>query len=180
MPLRSRLTRTSTSKVSPSKQEATDKKPEASPTPARSTPGRSTPARRNSGFKLRYIYGILLYLLAADFLGVFETNYLSANHMDGLLFSIGPYPIKVSTITYLATLVIVLVALAYFDLIPRNLGALSGSTSSQGRSGQASRTTQTVKQRPPTMKQGVQGEDDDLYQEYRTQQRYNQRRARKR
>jgi hypothetical protein len=185
MPLPSRLKGTSTSKVSPSKEEATDKKPEArsteaSPAPARSTSGRPTPARRNSGFKWRYIYGILLYLLAADFLGVFETNYLSANHMDGLLFSIGPYPIKVSTITYLATLVIVLVALAYFDLIPRNLGALAGSTSSQGRSGQASRTTETVKQRPPTMKQGVQGEDDDLYQEYRTQQRYNQRRGRKR
>lgn len=187
MHLRSRLTRTSTSKVSPapSKQEPTDKKPEgrsteASPTPARSTPGRSTPARGKSGFKLRYIYGILLYLIAADFLGVFETNYLRANHIDSLLFSIGPYPITISTITYLATLVIVLVALAYFDLIPRNLGALGGSTSSQGRSGQASSTTETGKQRPPTMKQGVQGEDDDLYQEYRTQQRYNQRRGRKR
>src|SRR5438067_10259928 len=117
MSLRSRFTGTPTSKVSPapSKQEATDKKPEARSTevsPARSTAGRSTPARRKSGFKLRYIYGILLYLLAADFLGVFETNYLRANHMDSLLFSIGPYPILVSTITYLATLVIVLVALA--------------------------------------------------------------------
>jgi uncharacterized protein HemY len=136
--------------------------------------------RRNSGFKLRWGFGILLYLVAADFLGVFEKNYLVANHLDSLLFSIGPYPITLSTITYLATLIIVLVALAYFDLIPRNLAALGGSTSSQGRSGQASRTTETVKQRPPTMKQGVQGEDDDLYQEYRTQQRYNQRRSRKR
>ena len=38
----------------------------------------------------------------------------------------------------------------------------------------------TSKAAPPTMKQGVQGEDDALYQEYRENQRYFQKRDRRR
>jgi uncharacterized protein YecT (DUF1311 family) len=75
------------------------------------------------------------------------------------------------------TLIILLVVLARFDLIPRSLGAMSGQQSS--RSGQSSSQSENTKDSQPTIKQGVKGADDDLYQEYREQQRYLQKRERK-
>lgn len=150
--------------------------------PAKAAPTRSAPARPPGAFKMKYIIGMLLYLIIADVIGSFETTYLTANHLNNPLFSIGSFPVTPSTVLFLLTLIVVLIVLARFDLIPRNLAGLGGRSPAQGRTGQSKSTSEpgSPRSQPPAMKQGVKGADDDLYQEYRAQQRYNQRRERKR
>jgi len=144
------------------------------------------PARPTSGFKMRYIWGMVAYLLIADVAGVYITNFMQAQHLDANVFTWGPIVGNRSTLVFLALLVIILVLFARFDLIPRSLGgALSGNaktpTSRKGASSSKSEEPTFESGRTqPTMKQGVQGEHDDLYQEYRANQRYYQRRDRKR
>jgi hypothetical protein len=150
-------------------------------TAARSTPARSASSRPPSAFKMRYIVGMLAYLLIADLIGTFETSYLTANHLNYTLFSLGSFPVTLSTALFLLTLVVVLIVLARFDLIPRNLAGLGGQQSAQRKTGSTGGSSDAGGTKtPPAMKQGVKGADDDLYQEYRAQQRYNQRRERKR
>jgi hypothetical protein len=160
--------------------DVSNKQAEASE-PVKATPviDRSAPARPRSGFKMRYIWGMVIYLLGAQLLGAYEQSFLRP--IDHVLFTIGPVAISISMLAFLATLVILLIVLARFDLIPRNLGALMGqSTPARNASAtQTQKTQESVKTPPPTMKQGVKGADDDLYQEYREQRRYQQRRDRK-
>jgi hypothetical protein len=142
------------------------------------TPAKAAPPR--SGFKTRYLYGIAIYVLVAMFIGQTERAFLITNRLEKTLFQIGSFAITTSTALYLLTLILLLVILARFDLIPRSLGAMSNQpTSQRGKSGQASSGSEETKTPPPAMKQGVKGADDDLYQEYREQQRYIQRRERK-
>jgi len=149
-------------------------------TPAKSTPARSAAARPPSAFKMRYIVGMLAYLLIADLIGTFETSYLTANHLNYTLFALGSFPVTLSTVLFLLTLVVVLIVLARFDLIPRNLAGLGGQSPAQRKTGQTRGSSDPGSTKTaPSMKQGVKGADDDLYQEYRAQQRYNQRRERK-
>ena len=129
---------------------------------------------------MRYIFGMLAYLLVADLIGTFETSYLTANHLNYELIKLGSFPVTLSTVLFLVTLIVVLIVLARFDLIPRNLAGFGGQQPAR-KTGQTRSTSEPGGTRtpPPTMKQGVKGADDDLYQEYREQQRYNQRRERK-
>jgi hypothetical protein len=136
--------------------------------------------RRQGGMKMRYILGMLLYLVVAEVAGGYERTLLITNHLDRPLIQLGPISVTTSTALFLVTLIVLLVVLARFDLLPRSLGALSGQpTPQRGQSGRSSSGSDTDKGPPPTMKQGVKGADDDLYQEYREQQRYLQRRERK-
>lgn len=136
--------------------------------------------RRPGGMKMRYIIGMLIYLLLAEIIGGFERTLLITNHLDKLLIQLGPVAVSTSTVLFLLTLIVILVVLARFDLLPRSLGALAGqSTPQRGQSGRTSSGSEAMKGSPPAMKQGVKGADDDLYQEYREQQRYLQRRERK-
>jgi hypothetical protein len=138
------------------------------------------PAPRQGGFKTRYLYGMVIYVLVAMVVGQYERAFLVANHVEKTLFQIGSFAVTTSTALYLLTLIILLVILARFDLIPRSLGAMSGQpTTQRGKPGQSPSGSDDTKSPPPTMKQGVKGADDDLYQEYREQQRYLQRRERK-
>jgi uncharacterized protein HemY len=121
-----------------------------------------------------------VYVLAAMLVGQYERAFLLSNHLEKVLFQIGSFAVTTSTALYLLTLIVLLVVLARFDLIPRSLGAMSGQQTAQsGKSGQSSSRSENSKDTQPTMKQGVKGTDDDLYQEYREQQRYLQRRERK-
>ncbi len=141
-----------------------------------STPAaKSTTTKPPSLFKTRYIIGMGVYLIAADFLGLYEQRFLSYLGLEKQLtqFNLfgGVLHVNTSTIVFLASLVIILVLLARFDLIPRSLGG------AQRRAGQAqtknTSTTTTVGERvmPPAVRQGVKGSDDTLYQQYRTSQR---------
>lgn len=144
-----------------------------------STPARTAPARPASPFKTKYLLGIAIYLFGAQFIGIYEQKYLVDNHLNGVLGRPFGFTITTSTVVYLATLLLLLVILARLDLVPRSFGAMSGQQSSQsgrGSSNNQSNSEDNIKSPPPTMKQGVKGEDDDLYQEYRS----NQRRAKKR
>jgi hypothetical protein len=188
-PAQARIARATRSKTTTSKASSEDnvkQKPEVKKEAASS---RSTASSRpNSIFKTRYLIGMGLYLLAANFIGAIETNLMRAYHLDAILteFNLfgGKIIISTSTLVFLATLVIILVALARLDLIPRNFSAMMGGSSSQQNrrgsgSGSSSRnqgSTEGGRTIPPSMKQGVKGADDDLYQEYRS----NQRRAKKR
>ncbi len=149
--------------------------------PAKTAPATSSRPRPASAFKMRYLFGILLYLILAELIGGFERSLLIANKLDKLLFQIGPLAVNTSTLAFLVTLIVILVVLARLDLVPRSLAALSGQPTPQRRPGQSQNTSNStgVKTPPPAMKQGVKGEDDDLYQEYREQQRYLQRRDRR-
>jgi len=143
-----------------------------------STPATKAAATKPKGlFKTRYIIGMGVYLIAADFLGLYEQKFLQYLGLEKQLtqFTLfgGTLHVATSTIVFLASLVIILVLLARFDLIPRSLG---GATNAQGRAGQAqtkSTSTTTPGERviPPTVRQGVKGSDDTLYQQYRTSQR---------
>lgn len=161
-----------------SKENKEGKKPEAKPsTSARSAAASAT--RPAGFFKMRYIMGMVLYLLIADILGVFEKSLFGKN--DPKLLQLGPIAIFESTLLFLATLVALLIILARFDLIPRRLADVGGQSPSRSKTGQSQNASRDESGRmQPTMKQGVKGVDDDLYQEYREQQRYLQRRERKR
>jgi hypothetical protein len=183
-PIAARLARALRGKgASSTRTEAVVEK-QAAPTSAKARA--TVPARPASSFKMRYIWGMVAYLLIADVAGVYITNFMQAQHLDARVFTWGPIVGNRSTLVFLALLVIILVLFARFDLIPRSLGgALSGNSktptsrngTSSSKSGEATFETRSAQ---PTMKQGVQGADDSLYQEYRANQRYYQRRDRKR
>ncbi|HEV2580806.1 MAG TPA: hypothetical protein VGT44_08140 [Ktedonobacteraceae bacterium] len=168
-------------KESKAEESSAPAKTSADQTPAKAAPATSSRPRPASAFKMRYLFGILLYLILAELIGGFERSLLIANKLDKLLFQIGPLAVTTSTLAFLLTLIVILVILARLDLVPRSLAALSGQPTPQRRPGQSQNTSNStgIKTPPPAMKQGVKGEDDDLYQEYREQQRYLQRRERR-
>ena len=152
--------------------------------PAKSTaqqttrPATSRPAQTGF-FKTRYIIGLGIYLIVADFVGVYEANLLTEFGWERQLATFNlfglPIQVRTSTLVFLLTLIVVLVVLAYFDLLPRSLGAAS-RTGGARHSGSTSSGTPTERTPQPTIRQGIKGSDDDLYQAYRS----NQRRSRKR
>lgn len=149
------------------------------------TSSAARPARPRSGIKMRYIMGMMGYLLIADFLGVWIMNWMVANKLEGVIFTIGSFRVTRSTLIFLALLVVVLIVMARLDLIPRSLRAMSEPSTPRGttattRGSKAPVSTFETNADRPTMKQGVKGEHDDLYQEYRANQRYFQKRDRKR
>lgn len=178
-----RATRGKTPAKAANTTETTTKEAKAVAKPA---PGKATgrpAARTTGGFKTRYLFGMVIYLLAANFIGVIITNAFAANHIDSLLTSFnlfgGNIQVRTSTLAYLALLVILLIALAYFDLIPRSFSALSGQKQPVKRGTSSTKQNSSdnalVRNTPPPMRQGVKGADDDLYEDYR----YNQRHSKK-
>lgn len=176
-----RIARATRNKTAVTKASSEAKKPEVK---RESTSSRSAGAGRpNSLFKTRYLIGMGLYLLAANFIGIFETQFLRAYHLEAVLTQFNLFgskmTISTSTLVFLGTLVIILVALARFDLIPRNFSAMmGGSASSQqnkrGSSASSNKNQSTAgggRNTPPSLKQGVKGANDNLYQEFRSKQR---------
>lgn len=174
-----RLARALRGKTLSKAQEETPK--EKRPATSTSKAG-STPARPRSGFKTRYIWGMMLYLLIADFLGIYLTNYMRAQGWDAVIFQWGSFQGTRSTLVFLGMLVVILIVMARFDLIPRSFRSMGGDPAPRGNSSSAKKSAPTFESKTsqPTVKQGVKGEDDALYQEYRSNQRYYQKRDRKR
>jgi hypothetical protein len=165
-----------------SKESSKDSSPETSKSATKTTTTTkpNTPAKPASAFKTRHIIGIAIYLLAANFLGLFETAALRNIHADSLLtkfnFFGNPVSIYTSTLTFLATLVVILVLLAKFDFIPRSLGPSAQQRAAASKASTTNKNTESVKTLPPTIRPGVKGSDDKLYESYRL----NQRREKKR
>lgn len=171
---RSKVASGSTSKVA---AVASDKAEQATATgqpveKATARPASRPTGRPNSTFKTRYIFGMVIYLIVAQFVGVFITGLFKGAKIDTVLLNFvafgGHIVISTSTVVYLAILVILLVVLARFDLLPRSLGAMSGTQASRSS---ASNSSTGESRKLPTTRQGVQGADDDLYQQYRSNQR---------
>jgi len=173
-----RATRSKTAKVeAASSKEQTEEKERKADVPARTAPTRANaPARPVSPFKMKYIIGMVVYLLGAQLIGSLEVNLFTTYKIDSTLAAFNlfglPIVIKTSTLVFLAILVLLLVLLARLDLIPRSFSALSGQPP-QKRGSAASRQNNNdlVRTPQPTTRQGVSGADDDLYQQYRSNQR---------
>lgn len=165
-----------TAKVASTKggKATTEEKQTQSTKPEAKAPAKTSASARPSGaFKPRYLIGMMIYLLGASLIGQYERAFLVSQHLDSNLFSFFGGQVTTSTLVFLATLVVLLVILVRLDLIPRSFSAMSGQNSAQARRNQASsrETSEGGKTPPPTMRQGVKGADDDLYQEYRANQR---------
>ena len=143
------------------------------------------PQKRPGLFKPRYIFGMIVYLVAADFLGGFEKNILTSMGAERTLTKLNlfglPITVTSSGLLFIVTLIIILVILVRLDFLPTNLNAMAGNQPT--RRGTTTRNTASrntggdgPRPQPPTMRQGIQGNDDDLYKAYRT----NQRREKKR
>jgi hypothetical protein len=153
----------------PAKENSTEEK--------KSThPASRTPQRPASTFKTRYFIGMAIYLLAANFLGAYEIQFMRSIHADTVLTSFNLFGGKViissSTLVFLLTLIVILIALARLDLIPRSLtgtGAQSSKKTSNEQTAQSSAPAPRYIQ--PPVRQGVKGSDDELYQAYRANQR---------
>jgi hypothetical protein len=167
----------STAKSGEKKQEANT--PAKAAAPAKSNATRPALPARRGGFKPRHLIGILLYLIVADVAGLYEKQLLVNAGLEKLLFTIGPVQVYLSTAMFLLTLVVLLIVLARFDLVPRSLAPAS-TQARPGSRGQSQGSSDSTDANGQTgMRQGVKGADDDLYQEYRQNQRYWQRRDRK-
>jgi len=150
--------------------------------PATQTSTRPATARpaQTGFFKTRYIIGLGIYLLVADFVGVYEAQLLTKFGLERILTQLNlfglPIQVRTSTVFFLATLVIVLVVLAYFDLLPRSLGAARNTGIGGGTNRSTSSNTPGERTPQPTIRQGVKGSNDELYQAYRSKQRREKRR----
>ncbi|SRR5579884_3945859 len=164
---------TATGKTPAVSEETKETQKPAAKTESKAAPAATTrtrPVQQQGAFKTRYILGIAIYLFAANFIGTGITLVLRQMHADVVLTQFelfgGKVIVSSSTLLFLALLIIILVLLARFDLIPRSLAPSRPQQSGASKNGEA-----TPKQPPSPIRQGVKGEDDDLYQEYRLSQR---------
>lgn len=150
---------------------AEDKQEEAQPEKKPVRAAARAPQRPPSAFKFRYILGMFLYLIVAELLGGYEVSLVHNSSLERVLFTFnlfgGKAAINTSTIVYLATLIVLLVVLARFDLIPRSLTPASTSSARQTQRGASSQDSEPApKFTPPPLREGVKGESDELYRQY--------------
>lgn len=167
---------------------AKDGKASVSPQPKQAaSSARPVPARPASPFKMRHIIGILIYMLAAQFVGIGLQTLFISQHIERVLVPTfkmpifnTPVTITTSTAAFLIVLVVLLIVLARLDLVPT-------SFSSASQQAQRGRNTPKIRQQDtegprdalPNTRQGVQGSNDDLYQEYQELQRYRRQQRKK-
>ncbi|GCE48426.1 hypothetical protein EI42_06206 [Thermosporothrix hazakensis] len=165
---RARLARASRNKAQ--KHEGKDTKEEETKAEKPKSPSKPAPL-----FKTRWILGLLIYMLVANVLsyGVITlTNALGwerilLEHLFGL-----PLRITTSSLIFIIALIVLLVVLVKFDLLPR---FNTTSNTNRGKKPSSSKESSTPRVQP-TIKQGEKGADDDLYIQYRLQQRKEKRR----
>jgi hypothetical protein len=162
-------------KTTPAKAEVTSAASETKKQQGKPASGanRTTATSRPNGpFKTRHFIGMALYLLVAETLLPLETNYFKKLGIEQTfakftLFNL-PMVVTTSVLLNLATLVILLFILVKLDLVPSSIGRKMASTARAGQ-----QRSEQHAERPPqqTVRQGVKGEDDDLYYAYRSKQR---------
>ncbi len=132
-------------------------------------------------FKSRHFLGFAIYLLGAEFLLPYETNALAKLGLNKPLFTLPLFgataTVSTSFLFNIFTLILLLYILVKMDLLPSSLAG-SGAAQRNAKATQSRNNQQEpgVKQTPPSTRQGVQGTDDDLYQEYRANQRRDKKR----
>jgi hypothetical protein len=186
-PQTARMARAMRGKVvdGPKAKETSNAKTNVSSSKAGSAPARPKP---RSGFKMRYIWGMMAYLLIADFLGVWIQSLMQSHGLDAPVFQWGAFKADRSTLVFLVLLILILIVMARLDFIPSSFkAAMNGSSPApaprKGSVPAKKKTTSATfdtRREQPTMRQGESGQDDNLYREYRENQRYFQKRDRKR
>ncbi|GCE10262.1 hypothetical protein [Tengunoibacter tsumagoiensis] len=124
-------------------------------------------------FKTKHIFGMMAYLLVAEFVLPYESLFATRLGIEKTLFTLPLFgtklPFTVSFLINIITLLLLLYVLVQLDLLPRSLSGAAQNARNTAKGG--SKTEVTEKTAPPVMRQGVQGEHDDLYRAYRSNQR---------
>ncbi len=138
--------------------------------------------RREPLFKLRHFIGMTIYLFGAEFILPYEfalAHQLGLDHAFPVTIFNFTIPLSSALFLNIATLILFLYALVKLDLLPNTTSArirAEQKAKQQQSTPHGHGNTTVVKHLPPPMRQGIKGEDDDLYQAYRA----NQRREKKR
>ena len=134
----------------------------------------TTPAKPRL-FKSRHILGMVAYLFGAEFLLPAEANFIISSHLEKNLYKIPGINLQVTTslLANIVTLVVCLYLLVAFDLLPngKQLSANQVAQKSRARTSTTNSSSPAARTPQPTVRQGVKGESDDLYQNYRINQR---------
>jgi hypothetical protein len=135
----------------------------------------ATPAKPRL-FKSRHIIGMVAYLFGANLLLPAEASFILSSHLEKNLYRIPGINLQVTTslLANIVTLVVCLYLLVAFDLLPngKQLSANQVKPRSSTRTSSSNNSQSTLVRTPqPTVRQGVKGESDDLYQSYRSNQR---------
>lgn len=145
-------------------------------------PQSKTTERREPLFKIRHFVGMTIYLFGAQFIMPYEFALAHQLGMDRPFYTLmifnNPLPLSPAIFLNIATLIVFLYILVKLDLLPNTASAKLRAEQKvrEQQSKNRQNAAPAVKNVPPPMKLGVKGEDDDLYREYRA----NQRREKKR
>lgn len=130
-------------------------------------------AGRPKLFKPRHFLGLAAYLLAAQFILPYERIFSIQLGIEKNLFTIPGMnvPVETSFLLNIATLILLLYVLVAFDFLPS--GKKYALEQGQSQKAKASSTPgqQNPRQIPASVRPGQQGENDDLYKNYRLNQR---------
>jgi hypothetical protein len=176
--VKARLTRANHDKVSRDSKASTIKAYTKNDTKLQS----KTTERREPLFKIRHFVGMTIYLFGAEFILPYEFALAHQLGMDHPFYTLTIFnnPISLSSAIFLniATLILLLYVLVKLDLLPNTASAKlrAEQKAREQQSKNRQNAAPVVKNVPPPMKLGVKGQDDDLYQAYRS----NQRREKKR
>jgi hypothetical protein len=131
------------------------------------------PPKKPQLFKSRHIIGMALYLFGANLLLPYEGVFLKSVHLESNLFKIATFQVTSSILLNVVTLVVFLYLLVAFDLIPSGKGAKNAQPKNGTKATSSAQNNQNAQIRTPqpTIRQGVKGNSDDIYQSYRSKQR---------
>jgi hypothetical protein len=131
------------------------------------------PPKKPQLFKSRHIIGMALYLFGANLLLPYEGVFLKSAHLESNLFKIATFQVTSSIVLNVVTLVVFLYLLVAFDLIPSGKGVKNAQQKNGTKTTSTTQNTQNAQSRTPqpTIRQGVKGDSDDIYQSYRSKQR---------
>ena len=168
--VKSRIARTNHDKGSQSSQASSVK-----------TQKIQSPERREPLFKIRHFVGMTIYLFGAEIILPAEFNLARYLGIDRTYpVTIFNFTIQLSSALFLniATLILFLYVLVKLDLLPNTTSARvrAEQKAKEQQSSNGQNAAPVIKHIPPPVRLGVQGQDDDLYRAYRT----NQRREKKR
>jgi hypothetical protein len=139
------------------------------------TSAKAQPARRPGLFKPRHIIGLIIYMLVANFVLTFEQTLTVSAGIERNLFEVPGVnlPVSTSVLLNIVTLIVVLYLMVAFDLLPngKQYARQQAVANRQNGARGSVQNPARPKQIPPAVRQGVQGQDDDLYQAYRQGQR---------
>ena len=141
-----------------------------------------TTQHREPLFKIRHFVGMTIYLFGAQLILPYEFILAHQLGMDHPFYTLRIFnnsiQLNAAIFMNIATLILLLYILVKLDFLPNTASAKlrAEQKAREQQSKNRQNAAPAVKNVPPPMKLGIQGQDDDLYQAYRA----SQRRAKKR